>query len=99
MRRSVRRAPDGLAATTGRPGKTVLAVAVALGAALAALTVPSFGALAWSVVGVCVGAGVVTVLAARHLGGYTGDVLGAAIIAAEATALVLLASPGLVIRA
>lgn len=68
---------DGLAAMLGKPAQEVLATAAALGA-IAALVLlgpgPGLAALALGLAGLF---GVVT-LAEHKLGGYTGDVLGAA---------------------
>jgi adenosylcobinamide-GDP ribazoletransferase len=82
--------PDGLAsAFLGRPTwwpMAALPVAVAVAAAGAGVA----GAAA--VGGVALGAGAVVALAARRLGGFTGDVLGAAIVVGETTGLVVAAA-------
>jgi len=88
---------DGLAVATGRPTVGVCCVAVVIGAALALPALPSVWQFAWVILGATAGAGVVTWFAFRHLRGYTGDVLGATILAAETVALVLLASPAIAI--
>ena len=84
---------DGLGRAAGRaPG-----FCMALILAVAAATLAAAGyALPWRAVGYAVAGAFfavlfVTVLAQRHIGGVTGDVLGAAILAGEAAALVALA--------
>jgi adenosylcobinamide-GDP ribazoletransferase len=69
--------PDGLAASLGRPSEPVVAQAVILGVLLCGLVAGPFaGILALSVAALAL-AGLET-LARRQIGGYTGDVLGAA---------------------
>jgi adenosylcobinamide-GDP ribazoletransferase len=67
---------DGLGATAGtpRPGKAIAAVLIGAAIALTALG-PVRGAVALCLTGVIVFA--MAKLARRHIGGYTGDVLGA----------------------
>ena len=86
---------DGLGRAAGRaPG---FSACMALILAVAAATLAAAGyALPWRAVGYAVAGAFfavlfVTVLAQRHIGGATGDVLGAAILAGEAAALVALA--------
>ena len=86
---------DGLGRAAGpAPG---FAACVALILAVAAATLAAAGyALPWRAVGYAVAAAFfavlfVALLAQRHIGGVTGDVLGAAIIAGETAALVALA--------
>lgn len=68
---------DGLAASLGRPSELVLAQAVILGVLLCGLTAGPFaGIVALSFAALAL-AGLET-LARRQIGGYTGDVLGAA---------------------
>jgi adenosylcobinamide-GDP ribazoletransferase len=87
---------DGLGRAAGRaPGFSaclalILAVAAATLAA-AAFALP-YRAVGYAVAGAFFVVLFVSLLAQRHIGGVTGDVLGAAILAAEATALVALAS-------
>ncbi len=86
---------DGLGRAAGRaPGfSACLALILAVGAA----TLAAAGyALPWRALGYAVTAAFfavlfVTILAQRHIGGVTGDVLGAAILAGEAAALAALA--------
>jgi len=68
---------DGLAAGLGRPSEFVLAQAVILGVLLCALVTGPFAAIVALSFAALVLAGLET-LARRHIGGYTGDVLGAA---------------------
>src|SRR5258707_346207 len=69
--------PDGLAASLGRPGEAVIAQAVILGVLLCGLVAGPFaGIVALSFAALAL-AGLET-LARRQIGGYTGDVLGAA---------------------
>ena len=68
---------DGLAASLGRPGEAVIAQAVILGVLLCGLVAGPFaGIVALSFAALAL-AGLET-LARRQIGGYTGDVLGAA---------------------
>ncbi len=87
---------DGLGRAAGRaPG---FSACMALILALAAATLAAAGyALPWRAVGYAVAGAFfavlfVSLLAQRHIGGVTGDVLGAAILAGEAAALVALAA-------
>ena len=86
---------DGLGRAAGRaPG---FAACLALILAVSAATLAAAGYdLPWRALGYAVTAAFfavlfVTMLALRHIGGLTGDVLGAAILAGEAAALVALA--------
>lgn len=80
---------DGLGAGAGRPGGpgVVLALLLGTGGAVAALgLVVGAGAAGAALIA----AGVVTGLARRQIGGYSGDVLGAIQQAAETTFLLVL---------
>ena len=81
---------DGLGAGAGRPTGGGLATGAAI-ALFAAFVVAPRGALE-CVVGAAAGALVIGLVARRALGGYTGDVLGAAQQMAELFALGLLAA-------
>jgi adenosylcobinamide-GDP ribazoletransferase len=92
--------PDGLgAAVLGSvtPGRLVLAL---LTTAPVALLAAAWGQLPWlgAVLGMPLAAGAVAIglarIAARRLGGSTGDVLGATVELATAAALLVLALPG-----
>lgn len=76
----------GLSASVGTPPGRSAGEAVALGALAALLFVPGWAALA-AILAAALAAGAVAVLASRQIGGQTGDVLGAAGIAAECAAL------------
>lgn len=81
----------GAGAAEGLRGRTVAAAAV-VAMALAAVLVGLPAALGAAGVGVaCMAA--VGILARRRLGGQTGDVLGAALIVAETSMLLVLAGP------
>ena len=85
---------DGLGAEAGRPKPAAAAVAVILALALAASLLGAYG---WPavVLAVAVGAlaaGAIAALAARQLGGNTGDVLGAVQQAAETAMLLALSA-------
>lgn len=88
--------PEGLASGFARPGGAVTGGAVAGGAGLVA----AVGLAAWwrlgpglaAVGGGLLGAGGVLLLADRRLGGYTGDVLGAAGVVAETLGLLVAAA-------
>lgn len=61
-----------------------------LGAVLAVVALAGCGRVGWSaLVGLVVGAGCVLALARRRVGGYTGDVLGAAGLVGETVGLVV----------
>ncbi|MDX1576168.1 MAG: adenosylcobinamide-GDP ribazoletransferase [Kiloniellales bacterium] len=82
---------DGLAAAAGRPGPTDALTTVLLGLILAALAVG--GGLALSLGLAALAAAVATaVIAARQIGGYTGDVLGAVQQTAEIAVLLTAAA-------
>jgi adenosylcobinamide-GDP ribazoletransferase len=83
--------PDGLAASLGRPSEAVLAQAVILGVLICALmTGPFPGIVALSFAALAL-AGLET-LARRQIGGYTGDVLGAAQQVTETAILLALSA-------
>ncbi|MGB0749484.1 MAG: adenosylcobinamide-GDP ribazoletransferase [Magnetospiraceae bacterium] len=77
---------DGLGAGAGRPTGAAVMVAV-LSGLLAAACIANMGVWIAAVGGGVLGAAMVAILAKRRLGGYTGDVLGAAQQVAEAGAL------------
>ncbi len=85
---------DGLGADAGRPKPVAAGVAVILALALAASLLGAYG---WPavVLALAVGAlaaGAIAALAARQLGGHTGDVLGAVQQAAETAMLLALSA-------
>ncbi len=86
---------DGLSAAVGRPGRAALVTAAVTVLFLAALALP-LGLSAAGLIAMAVLAGLaalaVTGLAARRLGGQTGDVIGACQQAAEILALLGLVS-------
>ncbi len=82
---------DGLAAAAGRPGLTDALTAVALALALAALAVGLGLALGFALAALAAAA-VTAAIAARQVGGYTGDVLGAVQQTAETAALLTAAA-------
>lgn len=82
---------DGLAATIGPPRGQDALLAIALGAGLTLIALGPLTALA-AIVTAVIAAALVMTLAARHIGGYTGDVLGAAQQIAEISLLLVLAS-------
>lgn len=82
---------DGLAANGGAPEVSVAAQAVLFGLVLAFASA-GFGGAISAAIGACVGAALIGWIAKRAIGGYTGDVLGAAQQAAEAGALVMIAA-------
>ena len=73
---------EGLAAQTGRPDEATAVQALILAGLVAFLTVPALGALAGLALALAATAGL-GALAARQIGGQTGDVLGAGQQAAE----------------
>ena len=78
----------GLASTLlGAPASPLVGLAVVPAAALATLTVGWVGAVATAVA--VIAGGAVLALARVRLGGFTGDVLGAAIVIAETVGLVV----------
>ena len=82
---------DGLGAAAGTPPVVVVQASLALGIAPALVVLPPLPALAGTLAAV-IAAAAVGWLAKRHLGGYTGDVLGAAQQAAETSFLIALAA-------
>lgn len=83
--------PGGLGEAAGRPSRTDIGTALGLGFALALAALgPVAGLLALIVTSVAVGLG--AWLAARLLGGYTGDVLGALQQLAEISVLLTAAA-------
>jgi adenosylcobinamide-GDP ribazoletransferase len=83
--------PDGLAASLGRPSELVLAQAVILGVLLCALMTGPFAGIAALSFAALVLAGLES-LARRQIGGYTGDVLGAAQQVTEIAILIALSA-------
>lgn len=82
---------DGLGFLCGQPPRGETAMAVAMAAVIAGL-VFGLDTLPILLAGTLAAAGLVAAAAMRHIGGYTGDVLGAAQQAAEITILILLAA-------
>lgn len=87
---------DGLGHAAGRAPGFSACIALILAVAAATLAAAGYG-LPWRAVGYAVAGAffavlLVSLLAQRHIGGATGDVLGAAILAGEAVALVALAT-------
>lgn len=87
--------PDGLAATFIGPSARRLAVPVAIGGVVMAGALAAVG-IGWlglaAVVGAALGGAAVLELGQRRIGGFTGDVLGAAAVIAETTGLLVLAA-------
>jgi len=81
---------DGLGASAGKPGAAVWGSALILAAVICATAAPTgwFACL----IAAAAGAALVSWFARRNLGGYTGDVLGAAQQVAELFALTVIAS-------
>lgn len=80
--------PDGLGASAGLPGVPVVLGALAVGAGVVWLCLPTiFVPLIICVLGVSLA---VSLLAHRQIGGYTGDVLGALAQLVEISALVVI---------
>jgi adenosylcobinamide-GDP ribazoletransferase len=82
---------DGLGAMVARPPKSAVLGALAISIVIVFLHLPSSMTLT-VLGGSFAAAGVIGVLAKRAIGGYTGDVLGAAGLAAETTVLLILAA-------
>lgn len=81
--------PDGLAASTGKPGLGQALTALILGLLVALFVLgPAEGFTVWLVAGLA--AVILLSLARGQIGGYTGDVLGAIEQAGEAVALLCL---------
>lgn len=85
---------SGLGADAGRPALAIVVAALLLGAVIAAAVHLRLGPAAVIVVlaGGLAATWVVAVLARRQIGGYTGDVLGAAQQASETTILLALSA-------
>ena len=83
--------PDGLGATLARVPAAAGAAGLALGAAIALAVLPAPWALGAVGLAALAGLGVASV-ARRLLGGYTGDVFGAASVVAECLVLTLLST-------
>ena len=82
---------DGLAATAARPSATVAGLSMMIGAAVALIAVGPSGGLVSLAVGAAAAA-LLAWLAARQVGGYTGDVLGACQQVAEIAMLLTLSA-------
>ena len=82
---------DGLGASSGAPGVATTTSGVAIALAVAFAVAPAAVALG-VVVAVAVAGAFVAWLARRHIGGHTGDVLGASQQVTEAAALVVAAA-------
>jgi adenosylcobinamide-GDP ribazoletransferase len=82
---------DGLGFLCGRPPRTETAFAVGLAALIALVALGPTG-MALPLAGALAASALVAAAANRHIGGYTGDVLGAAQQASEITILILLAA-------
>ena len=86
-------AQDGISAEAGQPTKFEATTATIMGGVIASVSVvlavqlgfilPAIGA----VVGAGLGAGLIALVSSKHLGGQTGDALGASAVAAEIGAL------------
>ncbi len=81
----------GLAHTAGRPSSQKAVAALGLGFVIAWLALP-FGTALAAFVGACAGGLFTALLAKRHIGGQTGDILGAVQQISELCALLLLAA-------
>ncbi len=81
----------GLAHTTGRPGMQQAATALGLGFGIAWLALP-FGTALAAFTGACAGGLLIAQMAKRHIGGQTGDILGAVQQISELCALLFLAA-------
>jgi adenosylcobinamide-GDP ribazoletransferase len=81
--------PDGLAAElrTSRFGRTALGPGIA---AVLAFALLPYGAALGVTIAALVSALAIAWMARRHLGGYTGDVLGAAVVVTECAVLALI---------
>jgi adenosylcobinamide-GDP ribazoletransferase len=78
--------PDGLASGLGESAAGRSAIGLLLAAAFAFVLLP-FGAACWSCGAAVVAAAALAWAAHRQIGGYTGDVLGAASVLAECAVL------------
>jgi adenosylcobinamide-GDP ribazoletransferase len=82
---------DGMAHAQGRPGGGTVLLSALIGVAVPALLLPPAGA-ALAAAGAAAAALAAGALARRMLGGITGDVMGAAILAGETAGLLALAA-------
>jgi adenosylcobinamide-GDP ribazoletransferase len=82
---------DGMAHAQGRPGGGTVLLSALIGVAVPALLLPPAGA-ALAAAGAAAAALAAGALARRLLGGITGDVMGAAILAGETAGLLALAA-------
>jgi adenosylcobinamide-GDP ribazoletransferase len=76
---------DGLGTVMQSAGKSTLWIGLMIGAAIALVLMLQIGIVL--IIGALAGAGVIAALAARHLGGFTGDVLGATVVMARLSGL------------
>jgi adenosylcobinamide-GDP ribazoletransferase len=82
---------DGLGEMAGKPKLSTVQVSLGISAALLLIMLPAFTAVIAAAAG-CAVVAVIALLARRHIGGYTGDVLGAVEQAAEVAILLALAA-------
>ncbi len=82
---------EGLGASVANPPRRSVVAALVISVLLVALNLPVVTAV-FALLGAGVAVGVVAILARRHIGGYTGDVLGAGEQLAQTTVLLLLAA-------
>lgn len=83
--------PDGLGARLANPPRASLVAAMALSLLLVALNLPLLIAAA-SLLAAALAVAITAILARKHIGGYTGDVLGAGEQLAQTAALLVLAA-------
>jgi len=87
---------DGLGRSAGRAPAAAAAIAVILAAGFTIAAALGYGfaprAIGFAVAFAAIAVALVALLALRHIGGTTGDVLGAAILASEAAALAAFAA-------
>ena len=82
---------DGLASLVGRPGPGVAVTAILVAGVLAFLLL-DWTVAVWALIACLVAQSVLAILARRQIGGYTGDVLGAAQQIGEMAVLLVLAA-------
>lgn len=84
---------DGISASAGQPTTTEATTATILGGIISAVAVvfafqwSLIGPVVGAIIGTVLGAGAIALTARKHLGGQTGDALGATAVAAELGAL------------
>lgn len=81
---------DGLGSVMKSAGNTTLLIGGVLGAVIAIAFMWEIGVAL--IFGALTGAGLITLLAWRYLGGFTGDVLGATVVMARLSALCVVAA-------